>query len=197
MRACTVTQSSRAVPPISRCQCLLLRVWDVPRVHITGALSEAVLRRSRTSGRSAPSSAGIGGFATMRSDIQEQGRVLTDLQQIISDLEQQKISIDNALAALRGLSAGTPQRRRPGRPPGTRGPGRPPKKRSTISEEGRQRIAEAQRQRWAAKKAAAKKIASKTVGNTASKTAASAKKTATRKRSVSKQAAAKKSREAS
>ena len=119
---------------------------------------------------------------------------MTDLQQIITDLERQKAAIDNALAALRGLGADAPQRREPGRPLGTRGPGRPPKKRSTISEEGRQRIAEAQRQRWAAKKAAAKKTASKTVGNTGSKTAASAKKTAARKRSVSKQAAAKKSR---
>jgi hypothetical protein len=122
---------------------------------------------------------------------------LTDLQQIINDLERQKTAINNALAALRGLSADTPQRRGPGRPLGTRGPGRPPKKRSTISEEGRQRIAEAQRERWAAKKAAAKKAASKTVGNTGSKAAASAKKTAARKRSVSKKAAAKKSPPAS
>ena len=113
---------------------------------------------------------------------------MTDLQQIINDLEQQKTKIDNALAALRGLGADAPQRRGPGRPPGKRGPGRPPKKRSTISEEGRQRIAEAQRERWAAKKAAAKKTAAKKAG---SSTSAATKKAAARKRPVAKTAAKK------
>ena len=114
---------------------------------------------------------------------------MTSLQQIISDLEQQKAAIENALAALRGLSGGAEQRRGPGRPPGTGGPGRPAKKGSNISDEGRQRIAEALRKRWAAKKAAAKKAAGR---NTGAKTPAPAKKTAPRKRSVSKNAAAKK-----
>lgn len=112
---------------------------------------------------------------------------MTDLQQIISNLEQQKAAIEKALAALRGLSAGAPERRGPGRPPGTRRPGRPPNKRSLISEEGRRRIAEAQRERWAAKKAAAKKTAGR---NTGAKIPATAKKTAAWKRSVSKKAAA-------
>jgi hypothetical protein len=109
---------------------------------------------------------------------------LTDLQQIIYDLERQKTAIDNALEALRGLSADTPQRRAPGRPAGNRGPGRPPKKRSNISEEGRQRIAKAQRERWAAKKAAAKKIAARN-------NPAAAKKALSRKRPVTKSTAKK------
>ena len=100
---------------------------------------------------------------------------MTDLQQIINDLEQKKTAIDNALAALRSLSTDTPQRRGPGRPPGKRGPGQPPKKRSNISEEGRQRIAEALRKRWAAKKAAAKK--------TGRKNTSAANKAASKKRS--------------
>ena len=116
---------------------------------------------------------------------------MTDLQQIINELEQQKAAIDTALAALRGLTADAPQRRGPGRPPGKRGPGRPPKKRSNISEEGRQRIAEALRKRWAAKKAAGRT----SVSNSRSKTPAPAavKKVAARKLSGSKKAAAKKS----
>ena len=121
---------------------------------------------------------------------------MTDLQQIISDLEQQKAAIENALAALRGLSTGAAQRRGPGRPPGTRGPGRPPKKRSSISDEGRERIAEAQRERWAAKKAAAKKIVSKTVRHGGSPSAAAAKTTAP-KPTTSKKSAANKSSPAS
>ena len=92
---------------------------------------------------------------------------MTDLQQIISNLERQKAAIEDALAALRSLTADAPERRGPGRPPGRRGPGRPLKKRSNISEEGRQRIAEALRKRWAAKRAAAKKAASKTGVKTA------------------------------
>ena len=121
---------------------------------------------------------------------------MTDLQQIINDLEQQKAAIETALAALRGLSNAAPQRRGPGRPPGKRGPGRPSKKRSNISEEGRQRIAEALRKRWAAIKAAAEKPSGR---NTGSKTPApaAAKKAVLRKRSVSKKAAAKKSPPAS
>ena len=106
---------------------------------------------------------------------------MTDLQQIINDLERQRAVIDTALTALRGLSNGEPQRRGPGRPPGKRGPGRPPKKRPNISEEGRQRIAEALRKRWAAKKAAAKKTA-KTAGANTSVDG----KTASKKRSLKK-----------
>ena len=113
---------------------------------------------------------------------------LTNLQQIISDLERQKAAIEDALAALRGLSADAPQRR---------GPGRPPQKRSNLSEEGRQRIAAAQRERWATKNAAGRKVVSKTVGTTGSKTKAVTKKAAARKRSAPKKAAAKKSAPAS
>ena len=127
---------------------------------------------------------------------------MTNLQQIISDLERQKAAIESALAALRGLSAGAPQPRGPRLPAETAGPGRPPEKRSNLSDEGRQRIAKAQRERWAAKKAAGKKAVSKTalsktVASTGSTATAATKKVAGRKRSVPKKAAAKKSAPAS
>ena len=113
---------------------------------------------------------------------------MTDIQQIISDLEQQKVAIESALTALRGLSAGGEERRGPGRPPGTRGPGRPPKKRSNISEEGRQRIAEALRKRWAAKKGAAKRTARSAGANTSAHSKTASKKRSLKKTTVKKSA---------
>jgi hypothetical protein len=86
---------------------------------------------------------------------------VTDLRRIIEELEQQKNAIEAALKALRGLgttstaplnAAGAPRRRR-------------------MSAEGRRRIAEATRKRWAEQRASAagakktvKKAASKKMG---------------------------------
>ena len=74
---------------------------------------------------------------------------MNELSQIIRQLEQQRSAIDKALTALRGTPAaaipeteGTTGRR-----------GRRPRKRR-LSPEGRARIAEAARRRWAALKAA-------------------------------------------
>ena len=85
---------------------------------------------------------------------------MTDLRNIISELEQQKDAIERALAALREVSqtgaqaamAGTAAKKRPGRPP---------KKQSRMTEEGRRRLAESMKKRWAAKKAAGKRAAKK------------------------------------
>lgn len=96
---------------------------------------------------------------------------MQDLRNIIADLERQKAAIENALAALRDVS-GTEAPKRRGRPPGSgakRGPGRPPKKQVRFTDAGRQRLAEAMKQRWAAKRAGSKKR-----GRKASKKAASA-----------------------
>ena len=97
---------------------------------------------------------------------------MNDVDSIISQLEQQKAAIERAIAALRDVTLSEPapvKRGRPGRPPG-----RPlkvaspkvaspqvPKKRRRLSAEGRKRIIEALKKRWAEKKAAAKKAAKK------------------------------------
>jgi len=72
------------------------------------------------------------------------------IEDVISRLEKQREAIDRALAALRDIGRGqgsAPKKR--GRPKGSVN-----KKRRGPSAEGRKRIAEAQRARWAAKKAA-------------------------------------------
>lgn len=75
---------------------------------------------------------------------------MRDLQRIISELEQQKEAIQRALDALREIAGqGQPETasgRRRGRPPA--------KKQSRMTEEGRQRLRESMKQRWAAKRAA-------------------------------------------
>lgn len=81
---------------------------------------------------------------------------MTDIASIITQLEQQRTSIERALAALREISgsgatsAGAPTVKRRGRPPG-----------SKVSAEGRERQIEAMRAYWAAKKAGGKKTATK------------------------------------
>jgi NAD(P)H-dependent flavin oxidoreductase YrpB (nitropropane dioxygenase family) len=79
-----------------------------------------------------------------------------NFKDIISRLEQQKVSIDAALAALREFEGGdteiTP--RKVGRP--AKAVKKATKKRS-LSPEGRKRIADAARKRWAAVKKASKK----------------------------------------
>ena len=73
---------------------------------------------------------------------------MSDLHNIISNLEQQRSAIERALAALRDVQGSgaeaTPAKRR----------GRPPGQRSQMSEEGRANIAEGARRRWAEKRAA-------------------------------------------
>jgi hypothetical protein len=75
---------------------------------------------------------------------------LNEIQNIISQLENQREAIERALGALREI-AGTAA-------PAAKKRGRPPKKRRGgkrhMSAEGRARIAEATRKRWADKRAA-------------------------------------------
>lgn len=74
---------------------------------------------------------------------------MNEIKQIISRLEKQRTGIERAIAALRevseGASAGAPEPS-----PQKRGP-----KKRRLSKEGRERIAEAARRRWAALREAA------------------------------------------
>lgn len=105
---------------------------------------------------------------------------MSDIDQVIEQLEKQKVAIDQALAALRGISGttiGVPVKRRRGRPAKKGAGGK-----RFISAEGRARIAEAARRRWAeirktggntlgsARKAAVKKRARKQSSKQASTT---------------------------
>ncbi len=88
---------------------------------------------------------------------------MKDVESIISQLEEQKAAIENAISALRDVSApqAAPVKRgRPGRPPG-RPPAVAKKQRRRLSPEGRQRIIAALKKRWAEKRAAEKKATKK------------------------------------
>ncbi len=73
---------------------------------------------------------------------------MNNIYKIIHQLEQQKAAIDRAIVALRGVSGA-------GEVAGAKsGGGRQvTRKKRRLSPEGRQRIAEAARRRWAAKRA--------------------------------------------
>ena len=85
--------------------------------------------------------------------------MLGNFKEIIARLEEQKRAIDQAIAALSEFDEGevpksstqTAKRSGIGLKKAT--------KKRVMSEEGRQRIAEAQKKRWATKKRAAKKLA--------------------------------------
>ena len=83
-----------------------------------------------------------------------------NFKDIISRLEQQKTSIDRALAALREFDEGgsTGVAAEPTTPRKTTA--KKTGKKRVLSAEGRERIAAAARKRWAAKKKASKKLAS-------------------------------------
>jgi hypothetical protein len=85
---------------------------------------------------------------------------LKDIEGIISELEQQREAIDRAITALREITSGGTRQATP-----TRAAASPQRKKRRLSPEGRERIAEALRKRWAAKRASktlpAKKAASK------------------------------------
>jgi hypothetical protein len=102
-------------------------------------------------------------------------QIVIDLDSIIEQLETQKAAIERALQALRGEQ----EPRRRGRPAGTttKNPAKKAPTRGGITEEGRAKLAEAMKKRWAAKqtrkraaekgatkKAAAKKTTTKQTG---------------------------------
>ena len=80
---------------------------------------------------------------------------MNDIERVISRLESQRASIDKALAALRDLDAAKPAAAagavaapKPGEKPKVK------RKKSRLSPEGRQRIIDAAKKRWAEKNAA-------------------------------------------
>ena len=75
---------------------------------------------------------------------------MNDLKSIIAQLEQQRAAIDRALSALREISGSG---NRPAERSAAAGITKVRKKRR-LTPEGRERIAEATRRRWAAKRAA-------------------------------------------
>jgi hypothetical protein len=80
---------------------------------------------------------------------------MTDIHDIINQLEQRRSGIARALAALRAVGeGGATSPRRPGRP--KKSEGAPGKTKRKLSPEGRARIIAALKKRWAAKKKAAK-----------------------------------------
>ncbi|HEY4900246.1 MAG TPA: hypothetical protein VIH91_05430 [Terriglobales bacterium] len=74
-----------------------------------------------------------------------------DIQQIVSDLKQERDRIDSAIRALEGTGKSG---RGPGRPPGS-GASKG-KKRRTMSPAARKRISEMMKLRWAERKRKAK-----------------------------------------
>ena len=80
---------------------------------------------------------------------------MSEIDNIITRLEQQRTAIETAIAALRDIGGeGTATKKRRGRP---RNSGKAKKR--TITSEGRERQKEAMRRYWAKKKAAARKSA--------------------------------------
>ena len=81
----------------------------------------------------------------------------TDFTSIINELQQRAAAIDRALEAVRGVGgvnvAAAPAKRR-GRPPGSKN--KTPGTKRVLSPEGRRRIIEATKRRWAAAKKAQK-----------------------------------------
>jgi hypothetical protein len=90
---------------------------------------------------------------------------LNDVDSIISQLEKQRDAIDRALAALREVEGGSAPAKRRGRPPAQK---KSVAKR-VLSPEGRAKISEAAKRRWADLKKSAKKATRKSAKKAAAK----------------------------
>jgi hypothetical protein len=93
-----------------------------------------------------------------------EGDFLKDIETIISQLEEQRSAIERAISALRdigGSEAILVKKGRPGRPPAIAGDSPAPVSKRRLSPEGRKRIVQALKKRWAAKKAAGKRTGAK------------------------------------
>jgi hypothetical protein len=85
---------------------------------------------------------------------------LNDINRIISELERQRVAIERAISALRDVSvpaAATAQ----APTSATKKTAAPAKKKRQLSPEGRQRIIDATKRRWAAKRAEGQKTTAK------------------------------------
>src|SRR3954453_21141440 len=121
--------------------------------------------------------------------IRSKGESVTDISNIISQLEQQKASIDRAIEALREI---TDLRAAPAKPVRSASSSDAGLKDIALRQQaGRQRLAEAMKRRWAAKRAAVKNANKSANGNgpTSAKTSTATKgrsMTAEQKRAISK-----------
>ena len=79
------------------------------------------------------------------------GESLSDVTRIISELERQRNAIELAISALQGLEG------RKSTPRTASQPATPTPKKRQLSPEGRKRIVEATKKRWAAQRAALKR----------------------------------------
>ena len=80
------------------------------------------------------------------------------MKDVIAQLERQRSAIEKALAALKAVEQTgheTAMVSAAGAPATGRRRGRPPKRKGGMTPEGRQRLAEAMRRRWAIKRSAA------------------------------------------
>jgi hypothetical protein len=77
---------------------------------------------------------------------------VNDIAKAISQLERQRATIDHAIAALREVEALTPTAHASS--PGPSKPGKKTAAKRRMSAEGRKRISEAAKKRWAEKRAA-------------------------------------------
>jgi hypothetical protein len=84
--------------------------------------------------------------------------LLGNFKDIINRLEQQKAAIDKAIAALREFDDGEIGGSERPKSKGLAKAVKKGAKKRVMSEEGRKRIAEASRKRWAAVRKAAKKV---------------------------------------
>src|SRR3954451_383295 len=118
----------------------------------------------------------------MSNSVIRKDDLLTDIRQIISELELKKAAIDRAIAALREIHMAVPEGK-------STAAAVSKSTRPRISRSGRERLAEAMRQRWAAKRAAQKAATPKKVTAGRRRKRATGGKKASAKKSSSKKAA--------
>ena len=85
------------------------------------------------------------------------GSLLGNFHDIVTRLEKQKVAIDQAIAALRAFDDGDVAASETPKTDGLRKTGKKAAQKRVMSEEGRRRIAEASRKRWATVRKNAKK----------------------------------------
>ena len=75
-----------------------------------------------------------------------------DVSKILAEIDGQIASLQAARAAILSLQTGTPVKGKRGRPKGSTNAPKEAKKKRNLTPEGRKRIAEAMKRRWAAQR---------------------------------------------
>ncbi|QMV19852.1 hypothetical protein GOB94_15045 [Granulicella sp. 5B5] len=85
-----------------------------------------------------------------------------DVSKILAEIDEQIAALQSARGAILSLHTGAPVKGKRGRPKGSTNAAKPAKKKRNLTPEGRKRIADAMKRRWAAqRKEATKKEAPK------------------------------------